>query len=519
MQPKRVAIVGSGISGLAALWALKSTDHEVHLYEAEDRLGGHTNTVVFQNEGQKINVDTGFIVCNAAAYLPYANTFFENPQPANFLAFLRHLKIPTVATSMTFSISRDNGSFEWAWTSLNSLFAQRRNILRPSFWRMLLDIARFNQFALDLLIEGEEDGASDGEDGEGESARSLESIGEYLERNEYLQSFRNDYLIPMIAAVWSTGPNKRLFEFPASTLVRIMYNYQLLATLSACPTWLTIPDGARTYISALLSFFPASRIHTSTPIYSLSTNPTTDTVALRFADGRKELFDHVILATHGDQAAKIVGRGVGASELEKKVLGGFATTRNIAILHSDTNFLPTCPLAQASWNYLSHSPSPANPRPPITLTYNLTQLQRLPPDSAPIFPNPILLTLNPTSTPDPSLTHSSYTYSHPVYNSAAICSQKLLHKIQNRRGVSYAGAWTGYGLHEDGFTSGVRVAVEHLGAKVPFDVLSGRFVRGRPVLGWRDYAVRVFVVMVQLVIVLLSGGSWRHQKAPGKKPQ
>lgn len=223
---------------------------------------------------------------------------------------------------MTFGISRDNGAFEWAGTSVNAVFAQRANLFRLSMWRMIFDIIRFNQFALDLLSL---------EDETSESATDL-SIGEYLDREGYSSAFRDDYLIPMTAAVWSTGPDKCALEFPAVTLVRFMWNHHLLSTIATRPEWRTIKGGAKKYINAVMSDFPASRVHLSTPIHSV-TNDSNGRVMLNLPNGEQEVFDDVILACHGDQAYDIISNS--ATATEEEVMGSFKTTPNTAYLHSD----------------------------------------------------------------------------------------------------------------------------------------------------------------------------------------
>ncbi|KAI9839569.1 MAG: hypothetical protein M1819_002195 [Sarea resinae] len=454
MHKKRVAIVGSGCAGLGALWALRRTGHEVHLYEAADRLGGHTNTVTFHHGDDQVEVDTGFIVFNTATY-------------PNFIAFLKEIGVPITPTEMTFGVSRDQGAFEWAGTSLSAVFAQRSNIFRPSMWRMLFDIIRFNQFALDLLSE------SSGEDTD-------LTIGEYLDREGYSQSFRDDYLIPMTAAVWSTSPDKCALEFPAVTLVRFLWNHHLLSTISARPQWLTIKGGAQQYIDAVMKDFPKSNSHLNCPIQSLR-NDSIGKVVLTLPDGSEETFDHVILATHGDQALDIIRDS--ATREEKDILDAFKTSPNVAVMHSDLKLMPRRPVAWSAWNYLtqtlptspSTSTSPRSP-PQVSLTYNMNTLQHIPTAKY----GPVLVTLNPPFAPAADKTAYTTTYAHPLYNAAAIRAQQHLARIQDTRGIGYAGAWTKFGFHEDGFTSGLRAAgVPALGGTVGFEVVDAEFVRGR----------------------------------------
>lgn len=244
---------------------------------------------------------------------------------------------------MTFSVSRDQGLFEWAGTSLSSLFAQRENILQPRMWRMIFDIIRFNQYALDLLHredESEEDPIiTNGSSGARQSHnQSQQSIGDYLDREKYSEEFRNDYLIPMTAAVWSTSPDKASLEFPAITLVRFLWNHHLLSTIAARPSWMTIKEGSKQYIDAVMKDFPENQVHLNTPIKSVRTR-TDGRIVLLHRDGTADIYDHVILATHGDQAMEIIRTTATAEETE--IMSNFKTSTNTASLHSDLSVRPT----------------------------------------------------------------------------------------------------------------------------------------------------------------------------------
>lgn len=417
---------------------------------------------------------------------------------------------------MTFAVSRDFGAFEWSGTSPNAIFAQRSNILRPTFWRMVFDIVRFNQFALDLLCQ--------------ETPSEL-SIGEYLQQEGYSDAFKNDYLIPMTACVWSTGPDKCALEFPAVTLVRFLWNHHLLNTVSERPPWLTIPGGSKQYIDAVLRSCPSANIHLSTRVQSLLNGPDSQVILL-LPDNKHESFDSVILACHGPQAMDIISTS--ATKQEKEIMSAFETTPNVAYLHSDTSLMPQRHLTWSSWNYLtttSPDPSPptpflsngttkpapaqatASPGPKVTLTYNMNILQHLsapspapPGHSHPVSPSSphILVTLNPPPShlPAKSLTQAVIPYAHPLYNAAAVQAQARLPSIQGTRGIYYAGAWTGYGFHEDGLRSGIEVATRpELGGSVEWDVVDAREMRGRrPSFGWRDHAVRIVVLMLLVVL-------------------
>ncbi|EXJ95428.1 hypothetical protein A1O1_00549 [Capronia coronata CBS 617.96] len=483
---KRVAIVGSGCSGIGALWALHtSTDHEVHLFESASRLGGHSNTVTYNGpNGSAIQVDTGFTV------------LYEATCP-NFLAFLNEIGVPTAKTEMTFGISRDQGTFEWAETSLFSIFAQRRNLFSLSMWRLIFDVIRFDKFALDVL--------NDKQDSENEETSCRETIAKYLDREGYSQGFRDDYLVPVAAAIWSTSLDMCPLEFPAHTLIRFMYNHHLLSTAAKRSNWLIIPGGANQYIDAVLKDFPTERIHLECKVTALA---STGTASVRLiANSRDQEFDHVILATHGDQALQILG--LAATTEEAQVLSRFHSTRNLAVLHSDISLMPKLRTAWSSWNCITESPFP--PRrtrnvPKVCLTSWANSLQHISGDEF----GPVLLTLNPLTMPDPRQAHGIWEYSHPQFHAAATEAQRLLPSIQNTRNISYCGAWTGDGFHEAGFRSGLSVAMYHLGATLPFEFVdSAVFCGGKPALTIKDHLLRLFVLIVQIAI-LLAEGSWRR---------
>lgn len=421
-----------------------------------------------------------------------------DPVAANFIQFLKALNVKTDMSEMTFGISRDAGAFEWSGTSLGALFAQSSNALKPSFWRMIFDIVRFNQFALDLLSIPPGSAAA--------TKANQESIGQYLERNGYSDAFRDDYLIPMTACVWSTGADKCALEFPALTLVRFMWNHHLLTTVSERPPWLTVHGGSKNYIDAVMRECKDVHLHLSTPVTSLQRKDGRVRITLDSKAGSiEETFDTVILACHGDQARAILGPS--ASLEESDILDAFETTPNTAYLHSDLSLMPQRRSAWSAWNYLTTStPSsiasktnPSGNLQTVSLTYNMNILQHIPVDK---YDN-VLVTLNPENPPNPAFTQASYSYRHPLYNSAMVAAQEELHRIQGKNGVWYVGAWTGYGFHEDGFSSGMRVGLK-LGGHVPWEVKDAKFSRGlKPELEWKDHVVRIVVTVVQLWISVL----------------
>ncbi|KAK4186592.1 glutamate synthase 1 [NADH], chloroplastic [Podospora australis] len=467
---KKVAVVGSGSAGIAALWALNRSPHDVYLYDSSDRLGGHTNTVEFKRGKYKAMVDTGFIAMNEATY-------------PNFLNFLRRIKVPVVPTEMSFSVSRDNGYFEWAGSTFDTVFCQRSNLFSPKMWRMVFDVLRFNQFAIDVLRT--------------DKPNVEETIGEYLEREGYSHVFRDRYLIPMTAAIWSTSPDKCTLDFPIVTLVRFLWNHHLLSTSARRPRWLTIANGSKSYIDTVMKGFPSNHLRLKTRVTAVTNEPD-GRVRLHTAEGKSEVFDHVVLATHGDTAYSIIRDS--ASEEERSILEQFHTSENEVVLHSDLSFMPRSYKAWSSWNSMTKS-SPLTGSgnvDQVSLTYNMNILQHIPRQAF----GDVLVTLNPLHQPNPKTVQGRFTYRHALYTPNAIHAQERLQEIQNKRGISYAGAWTKYGFHEDGFSSGLKVAVEHLGANIPFKFQDSTYARGRrPGVGIIDWLMRLLIMIIQLLLV------------------
>lgn len=516
MSRKKIAIVGSGCAGLGAAWALKDSEYEIHLFEQQPRLGGHTNTQMFKKGGLSVPVDTGFIVMNTATY-------------PNFLNFLKQVGVETVRTAMTFAVSRDHGKFEWSGEP-QGLLAQRRNFFRLRHWRMIFDIVRFNEYAVDLLDD--------------EKYAEI-TIGEYLRRHGYSKAFCDDYLIPMTAAVWSTSPDRASLEFPAQTLIRFLWNHHLLSTISARPDWLTIPGGSQRYIDAIMDTLgDRLKIHLSSSVVGIG-RPlagSKGSVWLSWIRPKREVskghfdtsvygageYDHVILACHGDQVLPMLSArppllhapgdekhtkldqtvkndnaksySYTASAEERSIFTSFQTSENICYLHSDLSLMPTRRQTWSSWNYLVNTHPVPNQPAGVSLTYNMNILQHIPIRTY----GDVMVTMNPDHPPKPELTQGTYTYRHPLYTVEAVRGQRKLQSIQGDRRVSFCGAWTKYGFHEDGFSSGLKVAMEQLGAKLPFEFVDSTNSRGnRPELGIRDYVVRMLLSIMLILIRLI----------------
>ncbi|KAJ7595096.1 hypothetical protein C8J56DRAFT_1123994 [Mycena floridula] len=439
----KVAVIGSGVSGLASTWLLNEhSDHEVHLFESDSRPGGHTNTVSFHPPDKKtsVDVDTGFIVFNPSTY-------------PNFLRFLRlRDSIQIDPTEMTFSVSRDQGAFEWAGDTLFTVFCQAKRLLDPDMWILIYDVMRFNASAR-KLVAGWKAGNVDA------GMRHDYSIGDFLDREGFSASFRDNYLVPMTAAIWSTPAGKCAMEFPARTLIQFMANHHLLQ-VTGKPSWLTINGGSHKYVKSILSKLAPQQLHLSTAVKSLSTgagkNPKVD---LTTVDGTVHTFDHVILACHSDAALSILKAGQGLTQEEESVLGTFQWTKNTAILHSDPKLMPRCRSAWSCWNYLTYSTlnskgqRQANSDTLITFVDGMNDLQHL----SEAKYGPVLVTLNAPFEPDAEKVAGRWMYDHPVIDAKAVQAQRLMPTIQGKRSISYAGAWLNFGFHEGkyGFTSGL----------------------------------------------------------------
>ncbi|WRT66575.1 uncharacterized protein IL334_003534 [Kwoniella shivajii] len=468
----RIAIVGTGVSGISALWLLNEySEHEVNIYEKDERPGGHTHTVEFERDGKEsCQVDTGFIVCNPPTY-------------PNFLQFLKLLNIPTLKTEMTFSVTRDRGKFEWAGEGLSGVFCQLSNLFNPRLYRMIFDIIRFNLFATDLLDqEGDKQGIS---------------IGDYLEKEGYSNGFRDDYLMPMTGAIWSTPADQAALDFPASTLIRFFHNHHLLQ-LTGKPKWLTVQGGSKKYLDRVLDKLPKENLHLNTEIIAIES--LDNGVNLVEANGQKHLYDHVILATHSDTTFKLLKNGGGLTEDEEKALKPWKWSKNEAILHWDEKLMPIRRKAYSAWNYLTLTEGTENkPKTSdsevetVSLTYDMNILQHLPESKHGL----VLVTLNPPFPPDESKVIGRWSYDHPMMTHESVAAQSHLPDIQNKRNISFVGAWTKYGFHEDGFSSSMKLITQHpFNVNPPFPIKPAS--RGLPSNDATVLLARVIVNLLEL---------------------
>lgn len=413
----KVAVIGSGISGLSAAWQLSRDGHTVSLFESGSYFGGHTNTVDVTLDGITHGVDTGFLVFNHRTY-------------PNLVRLFNELNVETAASEMSFSVKiplTDGTTLEWAGADLNTVFAQRRNLINPRFLRMLKDIVRFNRQTTAMA-------ATDG---------LLESIsvGEFLDKYNYCSEFRNWYLLPMAGCIWSC-PTEQMLAFPLATFVRFCSNHGLIQVTNR-PQWHTVMGGAKHYVQKML---PAiAHTFLNTPVRSVTRiGVGSPEIRIETATGTK-IFDHVVLAAHSDQNLAMLAD---ASDDEKRILSAVSYQPNRAVLHTDSRCLPVIKNAWSAWNY----ETAGTPEPRVCVHYLLNKLQPLP------FKQSLIVTLNPVTPIDSKSIIAEFNYSHPIFDAHAIAAQQNLPTIQGRRNTWFAGAWTGYGFHEDGHTSGLHVA-------------------------------------------------------------
>ena len=407
----RIAVVGAGIAGLGAALALRG-DHDVRVFEKCARAGGHANTAEIAyplRDGtiRPVRVDTGFIVYNDKTY-------------PNLVAFFEHLGVETEWSDMSLGFSIDGGRVEWAGDNLNAIFGQRRNIFRPSFFRMTRQVLRFNREALECL------GTAEG------------SIEDWLDTRGFSDDFKHHYLYPMAGAIWSTRSGD-VAGFPARSLFSFFENHELFAGLDGAVQWRTVAGGSQRYVEKVTE---ALAVQTDAEIVAVESVP--EGVRLRFADGETALFDQVILAMHSDQSLAMV-----SVPETRDLLSAVRFAPNRAYLHRDPSLMPKRRRVWSSWNAITGGDAEKNG---ASVTYWMNRLQNIDPAM------PLFVSLNPATLPDPDLTFLSVDYAHPQFDAAAMVAQERFDTVQGRGGIWFAGAWLGYGFHEDGLRAGLRVA-------------------------------------------------------------
>lgn len=418
----KLAIVGSGISGLAVAHALRGRV-DITLFEANDYFGGHTHTVDITlptPQGPATHgVDTGFLVFNERTY-------------PNLIRLFAELGVATAKSDMSFSVQVPGAvggqALEWSGSDLNTVFAQRGNLLRPRFWGMLSDLMRFNKLCTQLAVNGAD-------------AALNQPLGEFLQEQRFGAAFRDWYLLPMLGCIWSC-PTDQMLQFPVATMVRFCHNHGLIQ-VSNRPQWWTVAGGAKHYVEKIVAQIGDKRLNT--PVQRIER--LADGVQITTAQGT-ERFDRLVLATHSDQALALLAD---ATPEERTTLGAIRYQPNRAVLHTDTAVLPQRHAAWAAWNY-ERAAQADRESAQVCLHYLLNRLQPLP------FTQPVLVSLNPVKPIDPSKVLGEYDYAHPVFDLAAIAAQKQVHRLQGQKNTWFCGAWTGYGFHEDGLKSGLAVA-------------------------------------------------------------
>ncbi|MGI4902470.1 MAG: NAD(P)/FAD-dependent oxidoreductase [Janthinobacterium lividum] len=422
----RIAVLGSGISGMAAAWLL-SRSHDVTVFEKEGRVGGHSHTVTVDLPDRQVAVDTGFIVYNEPCY-------------PNLTALFKHLGVATQGTDMSLAVSLDNGALEYAGDTLGTLFAQRRNLYQPRFWAMLRDLVRFYR----------------------EAPRHLDrfagvSIGNWLAARGYSAAFRDDHLLPMAAAIWS-APAAQLLDYPAEAFVRFCENHGLLR-FTGRPQWRSVMGGSVAYVEKLTAAYK-DQIRLARGAASVQRRH--DGVWIRDTHGATERFDAVVIATHADEALALLSD---PSMAETAWLGAFRYSRNRVLLHSDVTLMPRRREVWSSWNYLGHrsnATASGSAQAAVCVSYWMNRLQHLG-DAPPMF-----VTLNPSRQPAPELVHFETEYSHPVFDLATLGAQRVLWNLQGKQRTWFCGAYFGAGFHEDGLQAGLAVAEQLGGVQRPW---------------------------------------------------
>ena len=418
----RVAIVGSGISGLAAAHHLRHHAH-VTLFEAGSYFGGHAHTVDVTLPGPDgactHGVDTGFLVLNERTY-------------PHMIRLLAELGVERAPSDMSFSVqvpgARRGAALEWSGTSLGSVFAQRSNLVNPRFLGMLADLLRFNRLCT-RLAEQQAEGVL------------MQPLGEFLEQHRLSSAFRDWYLLPMLGCIWSC-PTDQMLRFPVATMIRFCHNHGLIQ-ITDRPQWWTVAGGSRRYVEKIVAAIDDKRLNT--PVRRIERDASGVRV---HTDGHAEHFDHLVLATHSDQALALLAQ---PTPQEQALLGAIRYQDNEAVLHTDTSVLPRNRSAWAAWNY-ERAAQAGQESARVCLHYLINRLQPLP------FSQPVVVSLNPVRPIAPDQVLGRYTYAHPVFDMAAIRAQALVPQLQGRNRTWFCGAWMGYGFHEDGLKSGIEAA-------------------------------------------------------------
>ena len=426
MKYKKIAVVGSGISGLAVAHSLKG-HADITLFEAGNYFGGHSNTVDISLPTNKglvtYGVDTGFLVFNERTYPNLINLFAE-------------LGVETALSDMSFSVQAPqvwgDEALEWSGSNLDTVFAQRRNLLRPRFLKMLADVMRFNKICTRIAEAQKEN-------------EMRQPLSEFLKHHDFNEAFLNWYFLPMMGCIWSC-PTDQMLKFPVATMIRFCHNHGLIQVTNR-PRWFTVKGGSRNYVQKIVNEVPDKRLNS--PVQLIERDESGVRVV---TEGRAERFDEVVICTHSDQALQMLKT---PSQAEQIHLSAIRYQDNVAVLHTDESVLPSRQKAWAAWNY-ERAADEGQESARVCLHYLLNKLQPLP------FEQAVVVSLNPIKPIDPAKIISSINYAHPVFDLAAIDAQQHIHEIQGQHHTWFAGAWMGYGFHEDGLKAGLGVARELL---------------------------------------------------------
>ena len=426
MKYKKIAVVGSGISGLAVAHSLKG-HADITLFEAGNYFGGHSNTVDISLPTNKglvtYGVDTGFLVFNERTYPNLINLFAE-------------LGVETALSDMSFSVQAPqvwgDEALEWSGSNLDTVFAQRRNLLRPRFLKMLADVMRFNKICTRIAEAQKEN-------------EMRQPLSEFLKHHDFNEAFLNWYFLPMMGCIWSC-PTDQMLKFPVATMIRFCHNHGLIQVTNR-PRWFTVKGGSRNYVQKIVNEVPDKRLNS--PVQLIERDESGVRVV---TEGRAERFDEVVICTHSDQALQMLKT---PSQAEQIHLSAIRYQDNVAVLHTDESVLPSRQKAWAAWNY-ERAADEGQESARVCLHYLLNKLQPLP------FEQAVVVSLNPIKPIDPAKIISSIEYAHPVFDLAAIDAQQHIHEIQGQQHTWFAGAWMGYGFHEDGLKAGLGVARELL---------------------------------------------------------
>jgi len=425
-HPLNIAVIGTGIAGMSAAWLLDQ-GHQVTVFEKNSRIGGHSNTVDAPTERGSMPVDTGFIVYNEINY-------------PNLTALFEHLQVPTKDSEMSFAASLDDGSFEYAGTDLNGLLGQRSNVVRPRFWSMIRDLLRFYRDAPALLDD---------------PTSSDLNLDEYLRRENYGKDFIRDHLLPMGAAIWSTTAEE-MAAYPAQAFVRFFVSHGLL-NITNRPQWRTVDGGSRAYVERLTAGYRNRIRHGGVRAIRRKNGK----VVVEDHTGTKTEFDEVVIATHADEALRLLDD---PSDAERELLGAWRYTENRAVLHTDTSLMPKRARVWSSWNFIGGETTSGDRQAALCVTYWMNRLQSLDPAS------PLFVTLNPHRDPAAGKIIGEFDYTHPFFDRAALASQEKLWTLQGNRHTWFCGSYFGYGFHEDALQAGLAVAEQLGGSKRPWSV-------------------------------------------------